>query len=157
MTKQEFKDFCHKEFVKRGFEKRKSMYYLKGKDLLCGLYLQKSMSEAYYVEFDFFIGEYEDVKEYPATYDSDIYMRIVVLSKDTINGEHFMDACIEYELYTKEELEPYFTQTFEKYIMPPIVEGKNIILQNKEYYFKALFPEQLNSVLKKLNAKKLAE
>lgn len=153
MTKQEFRDFCHEEFIKRGFKKRKSMYYLKGKDLLCGLYLQKSMAEAYYIEFDFFIGEFNDVKDYPTTYDSDIYGRMVVLSKDTINGEHFMDACIEYGLYAKEELEPYFTQAFEKYIMPPILEGKNIILENKEYYFKALFPEQLDSVLGKLNAK----
>lgn len=152
MTKQEFKDFCHEEFIKYGFKKRKSMYYLKGNGLLCGLYLQKSMAEAYYVEIDFFIGEYNDVKNYPTTYDSDIYRRIVVLSKDTFNGEHFMDACIEYGLYTKEELEPYFTQAFEKYIMPPILEGKKIILANKEYYFKALFPEQLDSVLSKLNA-----
>ena len=150
MTKQEFRDFCHEEFIKYGFKKRKSMYYLKGKDLLGGLYLQKSMAEAYYVEFDFFIGEFNDVKSYPTKYDSDIHSRIEVLSKDTINGEHFMDACIEYGLYTKEELEPYFTQTFEKYIMPPILEGKKNILENKEYYFRALFPKQLDRVLGKL-------
>lgn len=53
MTKQGFKDFCHKEFTKRGFKKKRSVYYLEGKDLLCGLYLQKSMSDAYYVEYNF--------------------------------------------------------------------------------------------------------
>lgn len=150
MTKQEFKDFCHEEFIKRGFKKRKSMYYLKGKDLLCGLYLQKSMADAYYVEFDYFFGEYNDVKDYPTTYDSDIYRRILVLSKDTINGEHFMDACIEYGLYTKQELEPYFTQAFEKYIMPPILKGKKTILENQDFYLKAVFEHEMDNVLSKL-------
>ncbi len=152
MTKQEFLDFCHEEFTKRGFEKkRKNMYYLKGKDLLAGLYLQKSMAEAYYIEYDYFIGEFDDVKSYPTVYDSDIHRRIEVLSKDTVNGEHFMDACIEYGLYTKEELEPYFSKVFEKYIIPPIINGKHIILKNKEHYFRALFSEELDKVLNKLN------
>ena len=41
MTKQEFKEFCHEEFTKRGFKKRRNMWYLQGKGLLCGMYLQK--------------------------------------------------------------------------------------------------------------------
>ena len=28
MTKQEFLDFCHEEFTKRGFEKKKKKYVL---------------------------------------------------------------------------------------------------------------------------------
>ena len=28
MTKQEFKEFCHEEFTKRGFKKRRNMWYL---------------------------------------------------------------------------------------------------------------------------------
>ena len=52
MTKQEFKEFCHEEFTKRGFKKRRNMWYLQGKGLLCGMYLQKSMAEAFYVEYD---------------------------------------------------------------------------------------------------------
>lgn len=51
MTKQEFKEFCHEEFTKRGFKKRRNMWYLQGKGLLCGMYLQKSMAEAFYVEY----------------------------------------------------------------------------------------------------------
>ena len=150
MTKQEFKDFCHEEFTKRGFVKRKKMYYLKGKDLLCGLYLQKSMAEAFYVEYDFFIGEYCDVKTYPTVYDSDIHRRILVLSKSTVDGEHFMDALIEYERYNIEEIKLYFEETFEKYIMPPILEGKKVLLEKQEHYFLALFPEERDAVLGKL-------
>lgn len=150
MNKQEFKNFCHEEFTKRGFKKRKSMYYLKGKELLCGLYLQKSMAEAYYVEYDFFLEEYNDVKSYPSTYEADIGIRMEVLSKDTFEGEYFMDACIEYELYSEEEIKPYFDRIFERHILPPILEGKKYILANKEFYFKSLFPEEINSVLEKL-------
>lgn len=50
------------------------MWYLQGKGLLCGMYLQKSMSEAFYVEYDFFFGDFSNVKKYPTTYDSDVYM-----------------------------------------------------------------------------------
>ena len=110
MTKQEFIDFCHEEFVKRGFKKKgKTYYYLKGKDLLCGIYLQKSMSEAFYVNFYYCIGEYNDKKMYPKIYDSDISRRVVVWSKDTFKGEHFWDALIDYEEYTVEEIKPYFS------------------------------------------------
>lgn len=31
MTKQEFKEFCHEEFSKRDFKKRRNMWYLSGK------------------------------------------------------------------------------------------------------------------------------
>lgn len=150
MTKQEFKDFCHKEFVRRGFIKRKSMYYLKGKELLCGLYLQKSMADAFYVEYDFFIGNYEDIKKYPTKYEADIWRRIAILSKDTVDGERYMGALIEYERYIVEEIKPYFDDVFEKYIMPPIEDGKKILLDNQRHYFEALFPEQISCVLKKL-------
>ena len=106
--------------------------------------------EAFYVEYDFFIGEYDDVKMYPTVYDSDIHRRILVMSKDTVDGEHFMDALIEYERYNIEEIKPYFEETFKKYIMPPILEGKKIILENQQHYFAALFPEERCKVLEKL-------
>ena len=150
MTKQEFKDFCHEEFIKRGFVKKKKMYYLSGKDLLCGLYLQKSMGEAFYVEYDFFIGEYKEEKLYPTVYESDIDIRICVLSKQTIKGERFMGALIEYEKYDSEEIRPYFDEAFEKYIMPPILEGKRILLEKREHYFAELFSEERDAVLEKL-------
>ena len=150
MTKEEFKQFCHNEFVRRGFVKRKSMYYLKGKDLLCGLYLQKSMAEAFYVEYDYFLDEYEDIKKYPNHYDADIWGHICVMSKDTIKGEHFMDGLIEYERYTDEEIIPYFEETFQKYILPPLEKGKRIILENPSYYLESVFPKEKEKVLQKL-------
>lgn len=134
MTKQEFKDFCHKDFTKRGFFKKKSMYYIKGKDLLCGLYLQKSMGDAFYVEFDFFLNNYDDVKSYPTHYESDIYNRFTVLSKVTYKGEYFMDAMIEYERYTEEELQPYFDKVFKEHIMPVVLLGKKFILDDIDFY-----------------------
>lgn len=150
MTKQEFKDFCHEEFTKRGFKKRKSMYYLQGKDLLCGLYLQKSMSDAYYVEYDFFLGKYMDVKKYPTTYEADIDMRIRVLSKDTYGGKYFMGACIEYDLYTREELKKYFDREFAEHIMPIIKEGKARLIKDLDYFFDEMFEEEIQKVLNKL-------
>ena len=64
------------------------MWYLQGKGLLCGMYLQKSMAEAFYVEYDFFFGDFSNVKKYPTTYDSDVYRRIGVLTKEdkTLTG-----------------------------------------------------------------------
>lgn len=150
MTKQEFKDFCHGEFIKRGFKKKKSVYYLHGKDLLCGLYLQKSMSDAYYVEYNFFLGNYSDVKDYPSIYDADINMRFTVLSKDTYDGEYFMGACIEYELYSEEEVKKYFDEEFEKHVMPIVKEGKERIIQDWDYFSAEMFDEEIKSVLAKL-------
>lgn len=150
MTKQEFKDFCHKEFTRRGFKKRKSVYYLKGKDLLCGLYIQKSMSDAFYVEYDFFLGDYLDDKKYPTIYEADIDMRFTVLSKDTYEGECFMDACIEYELYTEEEIKKYFDKEFEEHIMPIVKGGKERLKQDLEYFIDEMFEEEVQDVLHKL-------
>ena len=153
MNKQEFRDFCHKEFTKRGFKKKKSVYYLEGKDLLCGLYLQKSMSDAYYVEYNFFFGNYVDEKKYPTIYDADINMRFTVLSKDTYEGEYFMGACIEYELYSEEEIKKYFDKEFEEHIMPIIDGGKERLKQDLEYFFDEMFEEEIQSVLNKLEKK----
>lgn len=150
MNKQEFKDFCHSEFIKRGFVKQRSMYYIHGEDLLCGIYMQKSMAEAYYVNFYFFIGEYENIKSYPKFSECDVYQRIVVLSKDTIKGEHFMTALIDYEKYTIEEIKPYFDKAFDEYIMPPVLQGKRKILDKKDYYLEGDLPSQISKTMKKL-------
>lgn len=150
MTRQEFKDFCHEEFIKRGFKKKKSVYYLHGKDLLCGLYLQKSMSDAYYVEYDFFLGNFPDIKKYPTIYDADISRRFTVLSKDTYEGEFFMDACIEYELYTEDEVKKYFDEEFKRYIMPIIEGGKERLIQDLDYFLDEMFEEEIQKVLNKL-------
>lgn len=61
-----------------------------------------------------------------------------------------MGALIEYEKYDSEEIRPYFDEAFEKYIMPPILEGKRILLEKREHYFAELFTEERDAVLEKL-------
>ncbi|MDO4599018.1 MAG: DUF4304 domain-containing protein [[Ruminococcus] gnavus] len=146
MTKQEFKEFCHEEFTKRGFKKRRNMWYLQGKDLLCGMYLQKSMSEAFYVEYDFFFGDFSNVKKYPTIYDSDVAMRIGVLTK----ADKILTGLIEYELYTPDELRPYFDKEFEEHIMPAIHYGKSYILKEADYYYHLFADDEWEEFLEKL-------
>lgn len=151
MTKQEFKEFCQDECVKRGFKKKKSMYYLAGPEVLCGIAMQKSnYGSCYYVEYNFFIGKYEDPSRYPTSYEADIYHRITVLSKDTIDGQHFMDALIEYEKYDIIEIEPYFKQTFDDFILPPVLEGVSVFLEKKSHYFSSVFPKDYDKVMGKI-------
>lgn len=150
MTKQEFREFCHDEFITRGFRKRKSMYYLKGKGVLCGINLQKSMSDAYYVNYFFFLGEYENIKNYPTYYENDISMRFAVLAEDPYEGGDYMDACIEYELYTKEEIKKYFDEEFEKHIMPVIEGGAEMLIQDFEYFADEMFEDEIDEVFHKV-------
>ena len=132
MDKQQFKDFCKKEFELRGFKKTKKIFYLLGKDLLCGIELQKSnYSNSYFINYYFFLGIFNDTNNYPICYDLDVQGRIVAMSKtQTVSGKHFLTSSIEYELYTEEELRPYFDKEFEEKILPPIHQGKKYILEN---------------------------
>jgi len=132
MNKKQFKDFCKREFKERGFKKKNNVFYLLGKDLLCGIELSKSnYGNAYYVDVFYCIGDYRDVVDLPVYYDSDIQDRILAMSKtQTVNGEHFITAAIEYEEYTEEELRPYFNKEFEERILPPVYQGKKYILDN---------------------------
>lgn len=153
MDKQEFKGFCHDLFLEYGFTKVKNMYYLKCKDLLCGIRLNRSIAQAYYVDLLFFIGEYNDKKSYPTMRISDMQRCFTVPSKcKDSTGKYFMDGCIEYELYTKNEIEPYFVDTLEKYVVPLMIEGKKYVLENQDFYLKAVFKHQMDAVLNKLNA-----
>ena len=150
MTKEEFKEFCISEFKKRGFVKKRSVYYLSGEEILCSLSLQKSMAEAFYINVDYYIGKFTNIKEYPSIYEADFSKRITVLSRDTIDGKHFMDAQIEYDYYKKEEIEPYLNDCFNQYILPAIKNGKTYILEHKEYFLSAVFEKDLPQVLEKL-------
>ena len=40
MDKKQFKEFCQNEFKARGFKKQRNVFYLTGRDLLCGIDLQ---------------------------------------------------------------------------------------------------------------------
>lgn len=132
MDKKQFKEFCKKEFEERGFRKQNNVFYLLGKDLLCGIELSKSnYGNEYYVDFFYCIGDYGDVVELPVYYDSDIEERIIAMSKTkTLHGKCFLTAMIEYEEYTEEELRPYFDKEFEERILPPVYQGKKYILEN---------------------------
>ena len=132
MDKKQFKEFCKKEFKARGFKQQKNAFYLAGHDLLCGIDLQRSnFGDVYYVNFYYFIGQFENVTHYPTHYESDIQERIIVMSKkQTIQGERFMTDQVEYEEYTEDELRPYFDREFEERILPPIKQGKKFILEN---------------------------
>ena len=153
MNKDEYRKFCHEEFIKRGFKRQKGMYYLSNQDgLLCALRLQGSYGAAYYVNCYYFIGNYSNPKEYPSHSEFDLYDRpITVLSRDTYKGEHFMTALIEFEKYTVEELLPYFNQAFEEIIMPPLVNGKQELLMNIERWgFPLPFVKSKEEVMQKL-------
>lgn len=132
MNKNEFKAFCEKEFKAKGFKKYRNMFYLAGKDLMCGMWLQKSdYGSIYYVNFCYFIGNFNDLTDHPSHYDSNIIGRILVMSrKDTIQGNNFITALIEYEEYSETELKPYFNKNFEEKILPPIYQGKQYILDH---------------------------
>lgn len=151
MDKKQFKEFCKKEFNARGFKKYKNVFYLTGPDLLCGIDLQKSnYGDVYYVNYYYFIGEFENITDYPTHYESDIQGRIAVMSrKQTFQGKQFMTAQVEYEEYTEEELRPYFDKAFEKEILPPVHYGKTFILDNLgEIYSLTLHNEEVIQKLK---------
>lgn len=114
------------------------------------IYLQKSMAEAYYINYYFFIGDYKDVSKLPSIDEYDIYERFAVLSKNLDEEECFLTACIEYDLYTKEEIKPFLDKEFESYIIPVIERGK-IELQNKlDHYLPTMFPEDIEKLTGKL-------
>ena len=113
-------------------KKQRNVFYLTGHDLLCGIDLQKSnYGDVYYVNYYYFIGEFEAITGYPTHCESDIQGRITVMSrKQTSHGKQFMTAQIEYEEYTEEELRPFFERAFEEEILPPVEHGKSFILDN---------------------------
>ncbi len=146
MDKNEFKTFCKKEFESRGFKKQKSMFYLKGHDLLCGICLQKSnYGSVYYVNYYYCIGDFSDSAVVPTYYDSDIQGRILSMSKKhKVDGKNFLTVMIEYEEYTEDELRPYFEKAFEEEILPPVYHGKKYILDNLgTLYFLTLDREEV--------------
>lgn len=132
MTKEEFKKFCEEQFYNKGFVKAKKMYYLdRGKDILCGVDLQKSnFGNTYYVNVCFFVKSYIGKDKYPSYLEADFYRRIMVMSKKQMyQGDVFMSPQIEYEEYENEELEMYFQQNFDEWIMSAIEEGEEYILK----------------------------
>ena len=119
MTKEEFKKFCKEEFCDRGFKKVKKMFYLDGKkDLICGIYYEKSnYGPVYYVRVVFFIKDLHKGVQYPTSYESDITRNLLVMTKKTkYNGECYLSQQIKYEEYDKEELSKYFKKSFDEWL-----------------------------------------
>ena len=97
MEKKAFIKFCDNEFKKRGFVKVKKGYYLNGeKGVLCGIFLQRSnYSKSYYINYYFFLGEFENEKNYPMNYDLDVQGRILAMSKtQKKQGKNFITSMI---------------------------------------------------------------
>ncbi len=139
MDKKTFKEFCKNEFEAHGFKKQRNVFYLAGHDLLCGIDLQKSnYGDVYYVNYYYFIGEFEAITGYLTHYESDIQGRITVMSrKQTSHGKQFMTAQIEYEEYMEEE------------ILPPVNHGKSLILDNMgKLYSLTMYKEEVIQKLK---------
>lgn len=151
MVKTEFKQFCKADFESRGFKKIKNSFYLTGPDLLCEIYLQKSnYGNIYYVNFCYYIGNFNGLSNYPTRYESDIQGRITVMSKtQTYQGEYFITSQIEYEEYSEEDLCQFFDKEFKEKILPPIIKGKKFILKNlNKLYFLTLNQEEVLNKLK---------
>ena len=136
----------------RDLKRKKICSILKGADLLCRINLQKSnYGNVYYVNYQYFIGDFDDSINYSSLEECDIEGRIIVLSKkETFQGKSFMTPQIEYEEYTEEELRKFFENEFKEKILPPIKQGKKYILSKlDQIYFLTLNQE---SVRKKLEA-----
>ncbi len=86
------------------------------------------------------------MKKYPTIYDSDVYKRIGVLTKE----DKTLTGLIDYELYTPDELRPYFDKAFEEHIMPAIHYGKSYILKEADYYYHLFADDEWEEFLEKL-------
>ena len=114
--------------------------------------LQKSnYGNVYYVNYQYFIGDFDDSINYSLLEECDVEGRIIVRSKkETFQGKPLMTPQIEYEEYTEEELRKFFENEFKEKILPPIKQGKKYILSKlDQIYFLTLNQE---SVRKKLEA-----
>lgn len=157
MTKEEFKKFCKEQFYSRGFTKVKKMFYFdNGKDILCGIDLQKSnFGNTYYINVSFFMKNFIVKDAYPSYLEADFNRRIMVMSKkQTYQGEVFMTPQIEYEEYENQELGMYFQQNFEEWIMPAIERGMDYIIErSSDDFFVPNYLKRDN----KFNCKKIME
>ena len=81
--------------------------------------------------------------------DANIYETSSFLKE---NWDKFsLNALIEFEKYTVEELLPYFNHAFDEVIMPPLINGKQQLLKNIELWeFPLPFVKSKEEVMQKL-------
>ena len=153
MNKQEFVSFCHEQFVRYGFQKKRSMYFRQGCDgILCGIGFKKSSySRSWVVMYYYYLNGTTSREEPPSPYNYDLVGYINVMSKETVRGKTFLTGTIDYERYTQGELDPYFSEAFDKYILPSLQNGKGYLLDHNDHLSshheknKALILEQLSN------------
>ena len=150
MTKQEFLDLCHREFTRRGFKKSKKMYYLKGDGLLCGLYIQKSSygGNYCYVEYDFFIGDFPLVKNYPSIYESDYNKRFTIWTQE--DGEYYWGGMYYYDRFTEKEICESFNRVFNEHVMP-IIQGDYELFRREVRDCEHMLDEEKEILLHKID------
>lgn len=153
MDKKEFQNYCHDYFIRKGFMKHKSAYYKWNENgIVCCLWLQSSGGgTAYYINCDIYIDFYDCPRVFPDKQDYDLSGRkFTVLSKDTYNGKHFMDAQIDYKYYSIEELESYFDRAYNEVIAPSIENKRSLAANLSKWKLPFYLRKDPNEVLKKL-------
>ena len=146
MDNLEFKKICWTELKKRGFTKKGNNFYYATNEMVCNVYLQKSnFGKYYYINVYYTLGNYQNTKEYPK-YD-DFYSRLEVLKYD--KGIPYMGASFEYEKMTKEEIEYYLVKGLDEHVMPPLIKGKQHIIDHFDEYRKTN-PEKKAKLMAKL-------
>lgn len=128
MDIKEFRTTTSRVLKQAGFEKIKNRYYRKGEGFLCEIYLQKSAYGAvFYVNFDFFLGEFEKPyvinRESGSTYTPFVGGRFYF-------GEKYGYSC-EYPSWSIEQLLIVFLDNMKNVILPPFNLGKQYL---REHY-----------------------
>lgn len=134
MESKDFQSVAHKVFKNNGFDKIKSRYYRKGKQFLCEIQLQKSCySSAFYVNFDFFLGEFDAPyiinRDCGSSYTPFVGGRFYF-------GEEYGYLC-EYSNWSEDQLLHILLENMDKSILPPFTLGKQYLQDHYGSLYKA--------------------
>lgn len=134
MENKTFRDITHKVLKGNGFEKIKNKFYRNGNGFLCEIYLQKSgCGPVVYVNFDFFLGEFE--KPYVINRESGSSYTPFVGGRFYF-GEKYGYSC-EYPNWSENQLLGVFMENMNKVILPPFNLGKQYLRNHYGTLYKA--------------------
>jgi hypothetical protein len=124
MDNKEFRQITQTVFKANGFEKLKNRYYRKGQGFLCELQIQNSgYGSMAYVNFDFFLGEFEKPyiinRESGSTYTPFVGGRFYF-------GEKYGYSC-EYPKWSEDQLFHALLENMNSAILPPFDLGKQYL------------------------------